>query len=151
MKTEKMGKGSLLETNLRPLRKSMGGMKKAAIPMYLKIKTCEIHAPPSPSQFWASLPQSIIPERLKSSTTLWSAFPVNRYDKNATNKYREVMIRKNPVARMSLGSFKNSKLILDFDFGPLPLFSFSGFLNVLDLYVFSAICNLEVKLTKLYK
>src|SRR5258708_1692544 len=58
------------------------------------------------------------------------------------------MIRKNPVASANLPSLKNSKLSLDFDFGPLPLFSLSGFLKVLDLYVFSAICNLDVKLIK---
>jgi hypothetical protein len=54
------------------------------------------------------------------------------------NKYIPAIKKKNPTASFNLGSLKNPKLNLDLE-DALLFFSFSGFLNVLDLYVFCAI------------
>jgi len=54
-------------------------------------------------------------------------------------------MRKKPIAKIKRGSLKKSKLKLDLDFPAFALFSFSGFLKVLDLNVFSAIATLQQK------
>ena len=61
------------------------------------------------------------------------------YETNAVKRKKDKMIRKKPSASVNRGSVKKPKLKPDFDFPPFDLFSFSGFLKVLVLSVFSAI------------
>jgi hypothetical protein len=55
------------------------------------------------------------------------------------NKKSEVTRRKKPIASENRGSLKKEKSTLNLDLAAFDFFSFSGFLKVLDLKVFSAI------------